>query len=184
LWEDSEGMVHGAATDDAAEVAGQAAGVERRTAAAHAHAHPGTGSVSALGPAGAFPILRSTSERPSAMCFPCGSGSPVADGVEPSQPRPSPAMAPYATLYRTVASDGFDLSSLSHGAPRRHDPRWEPDAVVPLVRICGGGHERSWSLLRLGWHRSWLEECLMLLTLLAPGECRDCGHWSICGVPP
>ena len=177
-------MVHGAATDDAAEVAGQAAGVERRTAAAHAHAHPGTRSVSALGPAGSLPILRSAHEWPSVVRLPRGSGPLVADGAEPSQPRPPPAVAPYATLYRTVASDGFDLSSLSHGAPRRHDPRWEPDAVVPLVRICGGGHERSWSLLRLGWHRSWLEECLMLLTLLAPGECRDCGHWSICGVPP
>ena len=32
---------------------------------------------------------------------------------------------------------------------RRHHPRWEPDAVMPLVRICGGGHERSWSLRRL-----------------------------------
>jgi hypothetical protein len=48
-----------------------------------------------------------------------------------------------------VASAGFGLSALSAGASRRPHPRWEPDAVVPLVRICGGGRERSWSLLRL-----------------------------------
>jgi len=34
------------------------------------------------------------------------------------------------------------LSSLSSRAPRRHYPRWEPDAVTPLVRICGGGREQ------------------------------------------
>src|SRR6266851_4191617 len=48
-----------------------------------------------------------------------------------------------------MVSAGSCLSSLSSRALGRLHPRWEPDAVTPLVRICGGGHERSWSLLRL-----------------------------------
>src|ERR1700677_3845330 len=48
-----------------------------------------------------------------------------------------------------MVSTGSRLSSLSSRALGRLHPRWEPDAVTPLVRICGGGHERSWSLLRL-----------------------------------
>jgi hypothetical protein len=38
---------------------------------------------------------------------------------------------------------------LSRLAVRRHDPRWEPGAVVPLAGICAGGGEQSPSLPRL-----------------------------------
>ena len=38
-----------------------------------------------------------------------------------------------------LASAAPHLSSLSTRAPGRHYPRWEPDAVMPHVRICGGG---------------------------------------------
>jgi hypothetical protein len=31
----------------------------------------------------------------------------------------------------------------------RHHPRWEPDAVMPLVRICEGGGQQCSSLLQL-----------------------------------
>src|SRR5262249_53348672 len=34
-------------------------------------------------------------------------------------------------------------------------PRWEPDALVALVRICGGGREPSRSLLRPGRRPYW-----------------------------
>ena len=34
---------------------------------------------------------------------------------------------------------GKGLSSLSSRALGRCHPRWEPDAVTPLVRLCGGG---------------------------------------------
>jgi hypothetical protein len=37
---------------------------------------------------------------------------------------------------------------LSRLALRRHDPRWEPGAVVPLAGICAGGGEQSPSLPR------------------------------------
>jgi hypothetical protein len=52
--------------------------------------------------------------------------------------------------YCAMVSAGSCLSSLSSRALGRLHPRWEPDAVTPPVRICGGGPERSRSLLRLG----------------------------------
>src|SRR5260370_14774151 len=58
-------------------------------------------------------------------------------------------MAPHEAVYRALVPVGSRLSSLSSRALGRSHPRWEPDAVTPLVRICGGGQERSWSLLRL-----------------------------------
>ncbi len=58
-------------------------------------------------------------------------------------------MAPHAALCCAMAPTGSCLSSLSSRAPGRSYPRWEPDAVTPLVRICGGGHGRSRSILRL-----------------------------------
>jgi hypothetical protein len=36
--------------------------------------------------------------------------------------------------------------SATFAAPT-YDPRWEPDAVIPHVRICGGGGEQPPSLL-------------------------------------
>jgi hypothetical protein len=39
-------------------------------------------------------------------------------------------------------------ASLSRLAVRRHDPRQEPGAVVPLAGICAGGGEQSPSLPR------------------------------------
>lgn len=56
LWENSEGALQGVAPGDAAEVGGQAAGIERGTAPMRVHALLGTGSVSALGPAGSLPL--------------------------------------------------------------------------------------------------------------------------------
>jgi hypothetical protein len=79
-----EGILHGVATDDATEVASQAEGPERGTAATHAHAHPGTGSVLALGPAGPLPLLRGAHEWACAVRVSSGSGLPVADGSAPS----------------------------------------------------------------------------------------------------
>ena len=48
----------------------------------------------------------------------------------------------------------------------RHHPRWEPDAVMPLVRICGGGVQQWTSLLRLFRpmaHRSWRSDTVQYI---------------------
>ena len=47
-------------------------------------------------------------------------------------------MAPHEALYRALVPVGSRLSSLSSRALGRSYPRWEPDAVTPLVPICGG----------------------------------------------
>src|SRR5712692_3402290 len=54
-----------------------------------------------------------------------------------------------APARRAVAALCAHLSSLSPEATWRHHLRQEPDAVIPLVRIRGGGYEQSSSLLRL-----------------------------------
>jgi putative transposase len=41
--------------------------------------------------------------------------------------------------FQAAAPSTQYLSSLSTGPLRRHHPRQEPDAVVPHLRICGGG---------------------------------------------
>ena len=75
--------------------------------------------------------------------FPQGCGTPVVDGSAPSQSREPPALAPHDPSGRAVAPVGSYLPPLSSRASGRPHPRWEPDAVMPLVRICGGGHEQS-----------------------------------------
>src|SRR2546428_2065941 len=56
-----------------------------------------------------------------------------------------------APARRAVAAPCAHLSSLSPEATWRPHLRQEPDAVIPLVRIRGGGYEQSSSLLRLGF---------------------------------
>src|SRR5207249_8635631 len=68
---------------------------------------------------------------------------------ETTQPNPPPARAADVAICRSLAPARSHLPSLSERALRRHHPRQEPDAVTPPVRICGGGPERSGSLLRL-----------------------------------
>jgi RNA-directed DNA polymerase len=50
--------------------------------------------------------------------------------------------APPAAIHPTLVPLGPYLSSLSATAPMRCHPRWEPDALVAPVRICGGGREQ------------------------------------------
>ena len=45
---------------------------------------------------------------------------------------------------------------LIYRVPRRYDPRQEPDAVVPHVRICAGGRPRGRFLPR---HQSFSTTC-------------------------
>src|SRR3989442_3383215 len=54
-----------------------------------------------------------------------------------------------APAHRAVAAPCARMSSLSSEATWRRHLRQEPDAVMPLVRIRGGGYEQSSSLLRL-----------------------------------
>ena len=71
---------------------------------------------------------------------------------------PQPDCAPHGAL----AADSRICHSVPQSAPGVLHPRWEPDAVMPHVRICGGGGKR-WgaesrdaaapAFARRGWHR-------------------------------
>ena len=53
------------------------------------------------------------------------------------------------TQRRNGAHSALERVREVEASPRRHHLRQEPDAVIPLVRIRGGGREQSRSLLRL-----------------------------------
>src|SRR5262249_5602096 len=118
----------------------QAAGLERGTAATHAYAHWGTGSLPAVGPNRTLPLLWSADERSGPNLVSGGSRPLVVEDLATPQPE-AVAVAPSATPYPTLVSPGSYLSSLSAGAPRRSQLRWEPDALAAHVRLCGGGRE-------------------------------------------
>ena len=75
-------------------------------------------------------------------------GPPVVEDLATPRSEAPPAVAPHAAIHPTLVSRGSYLSSLSATALGRCHPRWEPDALVAPVRICGGGREQSRSLLR------------------------------------
>src|SRR5204863_6511092 len=155
LREDAERSLHGVAADDAHEVAGQAQGAEDGAAAAPARPGPGTRHVSLPGRTRAPPLLRGAAERPGAACLPAGSGKAVVAALAPPQPAVLAASAPDGPLYHPVASARPPLPSLPRCALRRRHSRQEPDAVVPLVRIGGGGRGKPRSLLRPSIRRRW-----------------------------
>src|SRR6266478_4821006 len=70
----------------------------------------------------------------------------LAVAAEPERPRP---LGSHAASDHSLAAFAFCLSSLSSAAHGRYHLRQEPDAGNPPVRIRGGGHEQSRSLLRL-----------------------------------
>jgi hypothetical protein len=139
----------GPATNDAPEAASQAAGSERGTAATHAYAHWGTGSLLAGCPNRTLPLLRDADERSSPKLVSWGSSAPVVEDLATLQSE-ALAVAPPAAIHPTLVPLGPYLSSLSATAPVRCHPRREPDALVAPVRIWGGGREQSRSLLRPG----------------------------------
>jgi hypothetical protein len=150
LRQNPEGALHGPATNDAPEAASQAAGLERGTAATHAYAHWETGSLPTDCPSWTLPLLRGAHERTGPKLVSRSGGPPVVE--DPATPRSEapPAVAPHAAIHPMLVSRGSYLSSLSATALGRCHPRWEPDALVAPVRICGGGREQSRSLLRPG----------------------------------
>jgi hypothetical protein len=53
------------------------------------------------------------------------------------------SLGSHAAPHHSLAASAYRLSSLSPAPHGRYYLRQEPDAVVPLVRIRGGGHEQS-----------------------------------------
>ena len=141
--EEKQWNVYGVAANDTQTVAGEAERGESRASASYARPHPRTGQVVASGGRWAYPVLRRAHELPGAGSFSIPSGTALASRAVLAQPeRPRP-LGSYAALDRSLAATAFCLSSLSPAPHARYYLRQEPDAGNPLVRIRGGGCERS-----------------------------------------
>src|SRR5690606_41117133 len=71
--------------------------------------------------------------------------APCLVASEPERPSP---LEPDAANHRPMVASRSRVPPLSPEATWRHYLRQEPDAGKPLVRICAGGYEQSWFLLR------------------------------------
>src|SRR5690606_38371005 len=142
-------VLHGSAADHPQAIAGQTERGATRAAKAHACPRPSAGSVAAVGCRWAHPLLRRAFEQPGAPPLPIPSRLALAPCLVASEPeRPSP-LEPDAANHRPMVASRSRVPPLSPEATWRHYLRQEPDAGKPLVRICAGGYEQSWFLLRL-----------------------------------
>src|SRR5882724_669692 len=141
--EEEPWTVYGVAADDAQKVADEVERGESRTSATHARTHPRSRQVVASGGAWTHPLLRSAQEPTGAVSLSVPSRAPLASrafAAQPERPRP---VGPHAAPQHSLAASAFGLSPLSPAPHGRHPLRQEPDAGIPLVRIRGGGYERS-----------------------------------------
>lgn len=72
----------------------------------------------------------------------------IREGAGEALPEPSSELVSHVSPDRELASSPAHLPPVLGPASDRHDPRQEPYAVIPLVRICGGGIGRLAFLLR------------------------------------
>src|SRR5882672_2764962 len=141
--EEEQRTVHGAAANDPQKVANETERGENRTSATDARTHPRTGQVVASSGAWTHPILRSAHEQLGAGSFSIPSGTALASRAVAAQPEWPHPLGPHAAPYHSLAASAYHLSSLSPAPHGRHHLRQEPDAVMPPVRIRGGGCEQS-----------------------------------------
>src|SRR5260370_23366211 len=99
--------------------------------------------MAASGGAGTHPVLRSAPEPKRAVDLSVPSGAAVASRAVAAQSERSRTLGSHAAPHHSLAACAFCLSSLSPAPHGRRYLRQEPDAVVPLVRIRGGGCEQS-----------------------------------------
>src|SRR5271167_1594899 len=110
--------------------------------------------MAASGGAWTPPILRGAHEPTGAVDLSLPSRAALASRAVATKPEWPRALGSYAAPHQPLVASAYCLSSLSPAPHGRYYLRQEPDAVVPLVRICGGGREQSRSLLRLSVSRT------------------------------
>src|SRR5467141_3123302 len=106
--------------------------------------------MAASGGAWTHPLLRGAHEPTGVVSLSVPSGTALASRAVAAQPKRPRALGSHATPHHSLAASAYHLSSLSPATHGRPHLRQEPDAGIPLVRIRGGGYERSSFLLRLG----------------------------------
>src|SRR6266404_5732151 len=141
--EEEQWAVYGVAANDTQETADEAERGESRTSATHARTHPRPGPMAASGGTGAHSVLRRALEPKRAVDLSVPSGTALASRAVATQPERTRPLGPHAAPHQPLVATAYCLSSLSPASPGRRHLRQEPDAVVPLVRIRGGGYERS-----------------------------------------
>ncbi len=72
----------------------------------------------------------------------------IREGLGEALAERSSELVSHVSPNRELASSPAHLPPVLEPASDRHDPRQKPYAVIPLVRICGGGIERLAFLLR------------------------------------
>src|SRR6266436_3998122 len=105
--------------------------------------------MAASGGAWTHPLLRGAHEPTGVVSLAVPSGTALASRAVAAQPKRPRALGSHATPHHSLAACAYHLSSLSPATHGRPHLRQEPDAGIPLVRIRGGGYERSSFLLRL-----------------------------------
>jgi hypothetical protein len=139
LRQDQEGQVHGAEDHQRQAPARQAAGGEDGVEKADAPAHCRAGPVPASGGGWTWPLLRRALQRGACAGLPVPGGQTVASHAVPPQSDQAPALEAHAQDRRPLVAIPTHLPPVPEPASDRHDPRQEPYAVVPHVRICEGG---------------------------------------------
>src|SRR5467141_3092198 len=115
-------------------------GVEALT---DARTHPRPGQMAASGGTWAHSVLRRAPEPKRAVDLSVPSGAALAPRVVAAQPEWPRPLGSHAAPHHSLAARAYRRSSLSPAPHGCRHLRQEPDAVVLLVRIRGGGHEQS-----------------------------------------
>src|SRR5437773_391577 len=149
LREEAERAVHGGPANDPEEAAGEAERGESRVAATPARADPRSGGVAASGHHRAPEVLRGANEQAGAVHVLFAGRVALVPRPEAAQPDCPAHLGADAAAHSALAPTSAHHSPVSLEATWRCHLRQEPDAVMPHVRICGGGYGQPSSLLRL-----------------------------------
>ncbi len=101
---------------------------------------PQVGDMAGSGRRWAHPVLRGAHERPGHRLVPVPGGLALAPRAGAAQSHRARLLGADAPARRAVAAPCAHLSPVSPEATWRCHLRQEPDAVMPPVRICGGGY--------------------------------------------
>src|SRR5438876_11535814 len=107
--------------------------------------------MAARGRGRASAVLRGAHESARAVHILFSGGATLVPHAAATEPDRSYHLGADAAAHSVLAASGAHYSSLSPEATWRCHLRQEPDAVIPHVRIRGGGYEQSSSLLRLAF---------------------------------
>src|SRR5205809_7953215 len=107
--------------------------------------------MAARGRGRASAVLRGAHESARAVHILFSGGATLVAHAAATEPDRSYHLGADAAAHSVLAASGAHYSSLAPEATWRCHLRQEPDAVIPHVRIRGGGYEQSSSLLRLAF---------------------------------